>query len=311
MSSVGTLLAHLDRFWMPSAPAVRPAMLRVLVGLYGTIYLWVRAPHLLSYALDDLDRFQPVGVVSLAPSPTLPVVYQLLVGATLVLSFAFLLGYRYRVTAPLYAGLLLWVLTYTNSWGKILHTDNLLVLYVVVLALSPAADALSLDARGRPLPDDAPKYGWVSKLMATLCVLVYVLAGLAKLRNSGMDFIAGETLRNYVAFGNVRKIELGSHYSPLGVWLLPYTDLFAALATVSLLLELGGPLALLHRRLGVAWAVSVWAFHLGVLLLMAIGFVFQLSFVAFTPFFRTERIAERWPFAHLVRLHSPRTRFGA
>lgn len=301
MSAAGTLLGRLDRFWMPSAPATRLATLRILVGLYGTIYLIVRAPHLLSYALDDVDRFQPVGVVALAPAPTLPVVYQLLVVATLALSVPFLLGYRYRITAPLYAGLLLWVLTYTNSWGKILHTDNLLVLYVVVLALSPAADALSLDARGRPLPADDPKYGWAPKLMATLCVLVYLLAGIAKLRNSGMEFVAGETLRNYVAFGNVRKIELGSHHSPLGVWLLPYTGLFGALAAVSLMLELGAPLALLHRRVGAAWALAVWAFHLGVLLLMAIGFVFQLSFVAFAPFFRTERLLERRPFAWLVR----------
>jgi len=301
------LAQALDRFWMPAAPATRVATLRLLVGLYGTTYLLVRLPHLLSYALDDVERFRPVGLVSLAPAPTLPVVYEILVWATVAASVPFLLGYRYRVLAPIYAGLLLWVLTYSNSWGKILHTDNLFVLYVLVLSVAPAADALSWDARGRALPADAPKYGWAPKLMATLCVLVYVLAGVAKLRNSGMDFVAGETLRNYVAFGNVRKIELGSHHSPLGVWLLPYTGLFGALARASLLLELGAPVALVHRRVGAVWAVAVWAFHLGVLALMAIGFVFQLTFVAFAPFFRTERLLQWRPFARLARFHPATT----
>lgn len=285
----------IDAWWRAPAPAMRLAMLRVLVGLYGTVYLLIRTPHLLSYALDDLNRFHPVGIVSLAPSATLPWIHHVLVFVVVALSVPFLLGFKHRVLAPIYAGLLLWVLTYSNSWGKILHTDNMLVLYVGILAITPSADALSWDARGRPDPGASDAYGWPIKLMAALCVLVYLLAGIAKLRNSGMEFVSGETLRNYVAFGNVRKVELGSGHSPLGVALLPYSGLFALLAGFSMVLELVGPLAVVHRKFGKLWALMVWGFHLGVLALMAIGFMFQITFIAFAPFFDCERLLERVP----------------
>ena len=285
-------LARLDRFWRRPMPATRLATLRVLVGLFGCIYLAVRTPHLLSYALDDVDRFRPVGVVALGDAPLLPGVYRALVLATVALSVPFLLGWRHRILAPLYAGLLWLVLTYSNSWGQIMHTDNLFVLHVVVLALSPSADAISLDARrrGPAAPFVHGRYGWPVRLLVACGALAYLLAGVAKLQNSGFDFVAGETLRNYVGFDNVRKIELGSIHSPLGAWLLPYPGMFTGMAWVSFVLEMAAPVAILSRRVGKGWALGVWGFHFGVLALMAIGFVYQLTFVAFAPYFDVERL---------------------
>ena len=115
-----------------------------------------------------------------------------LVRALVLLAFAsevaFLLGWRYRLSGLLFALLLLWVTTYRNSWGQIFHTEGLLVLHVLVLALAPAADVRSLDARaGRtvsaPAPD--PRYGWPVRLMALITVLAYVIAGEAKLMQAG------------------------------------------------------------------------------------------------------------------------------
>jgi hypothetical protein len=293
-------MSALDRFWMPSTPALRLATLRLLVGTYGLVYVLVRLPHLLSYALDDVDRFAPVGLATLAPSPTLPLVYQLLVGATVLTSASFWLGWKHRFLAPLHAVLLTWVLTYTNSWGKILHTDNLFLAHVVVLAFAPAADALSLDARGKARPADHPRYGWAPKLMVAIAAATYLLAGIAKLRNGGLHFVDGETLRNFVAFDNARKIELGDLHSPIGAALLPYTGLFVVLAWVSMLLELGAPFAL-HRRVGRVWALAMWGFHFGVLALMAIGFVYPLSFLAFAACFDVEKLWQRRPLRALGR----------
>jgi hypothetical protein len=45
-----------------------------------------------------------------------------------------------------YAVLLLCLLCYRNSWSMIYHTDNVLVLHVLVLSLAPVADALALGA---------------------------------------------------------------------------------------------------------------------------------------------------------------------
>jgi hypothetical protein len=57
--------------------------------------------------------------------------------------------------------------------------------------------------------------------------------------------------------------------------------------------ELGAWVALLGGRWRTAWVVAAWLFHVGVLALMAILFAYQLSGVAFAPFFRLERLAAR------------------
>ena len=61
------------------------------------------------------------------------------------------------------------------------------------------------------------------------------------------------------------------------------------LAALSLLLELGAPLALVPGRLGKLWVLSLDCFHVGVVLLMAIVFFYPLSGVAFASFFPLER----------------------
>ena len=220
-----------------------------------------------------------------------------LVVLTGLLGVPFFLGYRFHIAAPLFAASLLWTLTYSNSFGKILHTDNLLVLQIGILAVTPAADVLSVDSARRELQRPPGCYGWGIRLMCCVVALAYFLAAVAKLKNSGLAFVDGETLRNYVAFDNVRKAELGSVHSPIGAWLLPYPSLFTGLAWMSLGLEVGAPLALAERRIGVAWAVLIWGFHVGVLALMAIAFAFQLSGIAFACFFRVERLVpflRRW-----------------
>src|SRR5690606_21687952 len=189
---------------------------------------------------------------------------------TLALALPFALGAAHRVVAPLYAALLLFITSYGCSFGFVLHTDNLFVVQVAVLALTPSADAFSIDARRRG-----------------------VHAGVAKRRVAGLAFAEGDTLRRLVAMDNVRKLELGSFHSPLGALLLPYEGVFGLLAGGSLALELGAPLAALGDRAGRFFAIAMWSFHVGVLLLMAILFAYPLSFVAFAAFFHPERLVGR------------------
>ncbi|MEM7436518.1 MAG: HTTM domain-containing protein [Myxococcota bacterium] len=278
------------RWWFPSVPAERIATLRILVGLYSVIYLAVRLPYFLSFARHRPVQFQPIGVLSWMNEPLEANAYRAIVVATLLGAVCFLVGFAYRITAPIFGALLLVTLTYVNSWGGILHTDNLWLIHALVLAVAPAADALSIDSRRAQPAASHYKYGWAIRLMCWVCVFTYFLAGLAKLKNGGLGFIEGESLRNYVALDNVRKIELGSLHSPLAALLLPYAGAFQALAVVSLVLELGAPLAMLRPRISHVWALGMWGFHLGVLALMAILFPYPVSFIAFAPFFRAERL---------------------
>jgi hypothetical protein len=312
-SSAG-LLARLDRFWFEPAPALRLAVLRVLIVGFGLVWLVGFSPVLIGTLRTPASRFAPVGVVSLLDAP---LGFGLALGlwlACIVAGLAALLGWRFRISGPIYAVALLWVSSYRNSWGMIFHTENLLVMHTLILAALPAADAWSLDARRRLGPTDGlrldPRYGWGPKLMATVTALAYLLAGIAKLRNAGGVWLDGEVLLGHVAWDNLRKHELGARHSPLGAALSAYPAAFVPLAWLSMVLELGAPLALLHRHIARVWAIGMWCFHAGVLAIMAILFAYPLSGLAFAPFFAVERptralaarVRERRPASILARL---------
>ena len=302
-------------FWFVPAPGLRLAALRVLICGFALVWLLGFSPQLLSTLWFTPARFTPVGVVSLLTGPLPPALGVGIWALTVAAGIAALLGWRFRALGPVFALGLLWVTSYRNSWGMIFHSENLMVLHTLILAVLPASDAWSLDARREPERRARgqvahPRYGWGPRLMAAVAVLAYLLAGVAKLRNAGMHWLDGEVLLSHVAWDNLRKIELGDLHSPLGAALAAYPAVFVPLAWGSMVLELGAPAALLGPRVARAWAVGMWAFHVGVLLIMAIAFVYPLSGVAFAPLFAVEepvlglaaRVRRRWPGSFLVRL---------
>lgn len=282
------------RFYAPLEPA-RLATLRVLTGAFAVIYFTVRAPVMASFRTFSDARFAPVGLASFLDAPLPAWAVLALYLAAIGFGIAFTLGVWFRLTGPAFALLALWVTSYRNSWGMIFHTDNLLVVHLLVLALADSAAALSLDARGKPPAPPHGRFGWPVRLMSAVTVLVYLLAGVAKLKASGLPWMEGEILRNYIAYDAVRKAQVGSVYSPLGAFLVQYAWPFPFIGALTVALELFGPLTLLHRRAAQLWVAGVYAFHLGVLLSMAIAFPYPLAGVAFASFFAAERIwTWRW-----------------
>jgi hypothetical protein len=298
-----------DRRVFAPAPAERIAAVRVLVGAFGTVYVLARVPYILDIAALPDARFEAVGVVNALDGP-LPVwtVRVLLVG-TALLGVAFTVGWRYRVVAPVYAAALLATMSYSNSWQHVAHTENLLVLHTAVLAIAPAAAAWSLDrhrARTSASVPPSADYGWPLRLMSVLTVTTYVLAGVAKMRHGGTDWISGDVLRNLIAHDNLRKIVLGDIHSPIGGWLVAHAWLFPPLAFASCLVELGAPLALLGGRVRHVWVAAAWLFHVAVLALMAITFFYPLSGIAYASMLRPEVAAVR--IGHRLRRRAPTER---
>jgi hypothetical protein len=285
----------LGRVWYWSVPPERLAITRVLVGSFALIYLLVRTPNLLS-TIDFAPRqFVPVGLASWLPGPLPPALVMASVALVLVTAVPFLLGLRFAYSAPIFALSLLWVTTYRSSWGMIFHTDNLLTLHVLLLALSPAADVWSLDARRAQVRGRAPprepdaRYGWALRAMTLVTVIAYALAGVAKLKLAGSTWFDGELLRAQIAYDNLRKLELGTQVFPLGPWLVRHHGVFRGLALLTMFVELGAPMALVGRRIATAWALLAWGFHVSVLLLMSIAFPYQLCGVAYVSLFPIER----------------------
>ncbi len=297
-----SLFERFDAAFLAPAPAERLATLRVLCGAFAVVYLAVRASVLADFRGFDARTFEPVGAAHLLSGPVPPSYVFVLYALTLASGVAFTLGIRFRVLGPVFALLVLALTSYRNSWGMVFHTDNLLVVQLGVLALSPAAATLSFDARrarsATPTPD--ARFGWPLRLLCALTVTSYVLAGVAKLKLSGVSWMHGEILRNYIAYDALRKAQVGSIYSPFGAWLVQRSWPFPAIGVLTMLLELGGPLALFHKRLAKLWVLGIFGFHVGVLATMAIAFPYPLSFIAYASFFECERI---WQWPVLKRVH--------
>jgi len=304
-----TMLARIDAFVRPIAPARRLAAVRLLVGTFATIYLLARAPAWVAPVATGAP-FRPVGPVHLLTAPAPAWVAWAVLAVAIPSALAFLVGFRFRIVAPIFAASLLWLTSYRNSFGMIFHTENLVVVHVTLLALTDSAAAYSLDARranarGEAPPDDAQRFGYALFLLAAITTLTYVLAGIAKLRVSGIHWVTGDVLRNHIAHDNARKALLGDSHSVLGAWLVRHPWLFPPFAVGSMVLELGAPFALLGKRIGRLWSFGAWAFHLGVLALMWILFPYPLSFIAFAPFFRAERFID-WVRARVARFSRSR-----
>jgi hypothetical protein len=257
----------------------RLRVVRWLVGAFATIYLVVRLPHLLGFAGFHEARFAPIGVLAGLDSPFPSWLLHAAVLSAIPFGVAFTTGWQLRWTGPAFAVLLLVVTTYRNSWGQVFHTENLMVLQVIILAV-----AYLFTRR-----DDA----FVIRLLSVVVVVTYVLGGWAKLRAGGWEWITGDTLRNQVAYDNVRKAALGAPYSPIGGWAVGHAWMFPPFAVFALAVELGAPLALVKQRWANIWCAAAWAFHLGVLVLMAIVFAYPLSGVAFAPLLPVERLDPR------------------
>jgi len=279
------------------APAERLAAFRIAVCGYVVVWSLVRLPAHVGHVHQPAGRWQPVGVLAPLDGPPAAGLVIAVAVATPLLGLVVAAGRRHRVSAPALAAVVLVVTTLDSSWGQVFHTENLMVLHVVILALAPAAaDVWTLRRRPTPTPTSPPapapdgRYGWPLRVAAVVVVVAYALAGVAKLRASGLGWASGDVLRNLVAHDNLRKSVLGDQHSAVGAALVRHGWVFPPLAVGALVVELGGPVALLRPRLRVAWAAAAWLFQLGVLLLMAIVFPYQLSGVAFAPFLPLERI---------------------
>jgi hypothetical protein len=255
---------------------VRLAVVQRLVAAWSAGWVVVRWAYLQDLAGLSGRRWAPIGVLAPAGDPPGRVLVTVALVAVVLLGGAIALARAPRWVVPVWAGAVLLVTTFASSWGQVFHTENLLALHALVLA---AAAVL-------PRPD--PEL--VVRALAVVTVTTYVVAGVAKLRDGGLEWLTGDALRHQVAFDNARKAVVGGSTSPLGTRLVAHGWLWPPLAAGALVVELGAPLALLHRRLAAAWVVAAWAFHAGVLALMAIGFPYQLALVAFAPLLPVERL---------------------
>ncbi|AQG78635.1 hypothetical protein [Spirosoma montaniterrae] len=307
-------LNHLRQFWFAEAPAERLAALRIVLGLFTLGYLLPRIGMYREMSQQTADLFEPIGAVSWLTAPLPPLLFDALLGLTLLATVAFLLGWKFRLTGPLFALLLLLTMCYRNSWSMIFHNDNIVVLHALILGFAPAADAWSVDSVRRArfgsllfgrVPNRVDwQYGWPAKLMMAVATAPYFLSGIAKLAGpTGLGWVTGEVMRDQVATDTLRKIVLGTSSSDAIYWLYDQPLLFMLLGLTTMVVELGSPFALASRKWAMRWAVVAWLMHWGILFVMDITFRYQLFAAMYACFFPAE-YAVRWVLARFSRTRS-------
>jgi hypothetical protein len=182
----------------------------------------------------------------------------------------------------------------------------LLVLHLAVLGFAPSAQVLSADATlasRRPKlrktlaieEDRAPswKFGWPVQLMIFVTGITYWVAGMAKLGRSGiswvgdaqlLDHIGNNALRYHLFANGASDFTYMAYSWPAAIWPL--------LAMTSLSFELTAPFAILNDKLALFFAAGLCSFHWGVLEMMGIPFMYQLTGFAYVCFIRWDKLLE-------------------
>lgn len=290
----------IDRLVDQVAPAERLAAFRIAVGVFVVVYLVGRAPVFLALADRPAGDFDPVGILAPLAGPPHGAIVTATFVVTLAAGVAATVGYRYRLSSIVAAVGLLFLATLRSSWGQLLHFENLMVLQLLVLAFAPAADAWSLDARrhtartGDPNPaEPSAAYGFPLTLASLVMVVTYVIAGVAKLRYGGIEWLDGDTLRNHVAYSAARLDIIGGTPPILAEFVVEHAWILAPAAVIAVVVELAAPVVFIGRTWRNAWVASAWLMHIGILLTMSVGFPSPLFGVAFAPLFPLERVP-RW-----------------
>ena len=267
----------------PEGPALDLAVLRITVAvvLLLSTSIWA-APEWA--ALPEAARTIPHGVGWLVPLLRIdPPTVEL---ALLVFRVACALGAIGLVTRASWlviASTSSYLLLVPQLGGAVFHDHHLLWLAVIVAA-SPAGDALSLDAwiarrRGRPRPARGRAHGLAVRLAWLVIGCVFLFPGIHKLAESGLAWALSDNLRNQMWWKWAQDPSLVPSFR-----LDRHPLLTRALALATIAFELCFLPLVLHPRTRALAVLAACAFHAGAELFMGIQFsVLWATYTMFVP----------------------------
>jgi predicted DCC family thiol-disulfide oxidoreductase YuxK len=250
------------------------------VAVFGVI--------LCSFSMDFADTIWFAGfpkVLQVAPYgtawllPYLPINPQIARVASIVfmaLCVTGILGIQARASAFLAALVGLYVLGITQFYGKVSHNHEY-IWFLVLLAVGPCADALSVDAvfaarrhadlGSTELPADSLAYGLPLRFASVLLGFIYFFPGFWKFWNCGFDW----------AFSDNLKYQMYSKWTEFPGWvplfrldLHPW--LYRSVAFATLVIEMSFVFLIFSRRLRRVAALGAASFHIGCDFLLRILF---------------------------------------
>lgn len=273
-----------ERFWFEPAPVATYAILRIAVGLLGlgwaaSVALDLEPFYFTNGIVHRQPPEQPWGLLATFDSDAAVVgVWALLV----VSSLSLVVGFRSRLSSVLVFLALVWLQRrnpFVLNGGDVLV--HLLCLYLVLM---PSGAWLSVDrwravgtARFWDVPRRAP---WALRLLQLQICIVYLAAVYAKL--------VAETWRDGTALTYALRVELVQRFVPPER--IVDSVLFSTAMTASTLaVELAIPLLVWSRRTR-PWVIGAGiALHVGIHVMLQIGFFSLAMIAAYIAFLPPER----------------------
>ena len=240
---------------------------RGLTGLVTAGYLVVRARHLTT----TTDVWEPMALLRSLDGPLPNIVLWVLWVAALIGCVEWMWrATPVRFVPQIGAIAFVLLLSHRSSIGQILWFDILPALHVAVLAAA--------GTRFDPI-----RAGWAVRLASIVTVVTYVLAGIAKLRFGGLEWVAEGSLERSIAFSSARFDALGGTASPVASLLTDLGPGSTLLSIGVILIELGAPIVLFSRRSAWLWSIAAWLMHLVIAATMFVVFFWPLFGLAFMP----------------------------
>jgi hypothetical protein len=274
------LIGVWDRFWFVPGPAARLGLSRAI--FCGVAFLFYLPHDFTEWATAAPAFWMPIQLfeelhIRVASSEVLFVVQT--VWKISLATCA--LGVWTRLSTVVAAALGAYLLGLPHNFGATQHFDAIVVFALLILAVSRAGDARSIDAALRARrhgavrqPATGPEYTWPIQAMWVMTALVFFGAGTSKLRHSGLEWAFSDNLRLLLMRGYYHVSD-GDPLTSWGLIIARHSWLSRGFALSALAIETLYIAALFIRSARLFIALS------GVLLLVGIRVLMGPTFESF------------------------------
>lgn len=267
------LLAVWDRFWFEPTPASALGVCRLL--FYGALLAFFVFEDYSGWADVSRAFWRPIWLFSALGLPVLS--SDALHAAQIVWRLSLLLaavGLFTRASTIVAFVLGAYLLGLPHNFGQTYHFDALLVFVLAAMAAARSGDAWSVDSliRAARHPGAAPLprsgvYQWPIRFVWVAMALVFVAAGLSKLRHAGGEWIASDTM-SIVLLRAHYHVSDADPIGRVGLALANWPFAAQAIALVTIVVETAFPLALVSRTARKVLVPSAALMLLGIRVLM-------------------------------------------
>ena len=257
-----------NAYWFPVTPTLDLAVCRIVAVAAQLLWFFPNLAEHTNLLVKNTDFIEPQLIVriiaALVPREAFftPGVFTALYWVTMLAGVSALVGFFTRASLFAFA-LGTWIfVAHLFSYGDRHHTEALFCIFLMLLALAPSGERLSVDAVLRRRRGIAPQERselalWPLKVVHVLVALTYFSAGMSKLLFSGFRWMNGYTLQSH-AFGDA--LQRGH---PLGVWLAQQHTLAVVLSYFTIMLEIFFWVSLFTPRLAPLFFLAALGFQVG------------------------------------------------